>query len=65
MRLRLSLDPVNIFHSATPDTLVNNRSQVKYREYLAFVEPRRAQVGIRFEFQRLPSPGRRDGTRVR
>jgi outer membrane receptor protein involved in Fe transport len=49
-RLRLSLDLVNIFNSATPDTLVNNSSQVNYGEYLTFVEPRRAQVGIRFEF---------------
>jgi hypothetical protein len=50
MRLRISLDLVNIFNSATPGTLVNNSSQVNYGEYLTFVEPRRAQVGIRFEF---------------
>jgi hypothetical protein len=51
-RLRLSLDLINLFNSSTPATLRNNSSQSSavFAEHLTFVEPRRAQVGVRIEF---------------
>ena len=49
-RVRLSLDLINLLNGDTTTTLVNNSSQSNFGEVLNVVEPRRAQLGIRFEF---------------
>jgi hypothetical protein len=49
-RVRLSLDLINIFNSGTPITVRNNSTQAGFGELLTVVVPRRAQVGVRFEF---------------
>ena len=49
-RLRLSLDLINLLNGDTTTTLVNNSSQSNFGEVLNVVEPRRAQLGLRFEF---------------
>jgi carboxypeptidase family protein/TonB-dependent receptor-like protein len=49
-RLRLSLDLINLLNGDTTTTLVNNSSQSNFGTVLNVVEPRRAQLGIRFEF---------------
>jgi len=49
-RIRLSLDLINLLNGDTTTTLVNNSSQSNFGEVLNVVEPRRAQLGIRFEF---------------
>ena len=49
-RIRLSLDLINLLNGDTTTTLVNNSSQSNFGEVLNVVEPRRAQIGIRFEF---------------
>jgi outer membrane receptor protein involved in Fe transport len=49
-RLRFSIDLINLLNDDTPTSLRNNSSQRDYGEFLGFVEPRRGQIGIRFEF---------------
>ena len=49
-RVRLSLDLINLLNGDTTTTLVNNSSQSNFGTVLNVVEPRRAQMGIRFEF---------------
>jgi len=49
-RVRLSLDLINLLNGDTTTMLVNNSSQSNFGEVLNVVEPRRAQIGIRFEF---------------
>jgi hypothetical protein len=49
-RIRLSLDLINLLNGNTTTVLVNNSSQSNFGEVLNVVEPRRAQIGIRFEF---------------
>ena len=53
-RFRLSFDVVNLFNSDTPTNLRNNSSQSNFYNgtvgMLNVVEPRRGQIGIRFEF---------------
>jgi len=49
-RVRLSLDLINLLNGDTTTTLVNNSTQSNFGTVLNVVEPRRAQMGIRFEF---------------
>jgi hypothetical protein len=53
-RVRLSLDVINLLNSDTPTNVRNNSSQANFYNgtvgVLNVVEPRRGQVGIRFEF---------------
>ena len=49
-RLRLSLDVVNLFNVETYTQVRNNSSQTGFGDPLAVVSPRRAQLGVRFEF---------------
>jgi hypothetical protein len=49
-RIRLSLDLINLLNGDTTTTLVNNSSQSNFGDVLNVVEPRRAQIGLRFEF---------------
>jgi len=49
-RILLSLDVINLLNGDTTTTLVNNSSQSNFGTVLNVVEPRRAQIGIRFEF---------------
>jgi hypothetical protein len=41
---------INLLNGDTTTTLVNNSSQSNFGTVLNVVEPRRAQIGIRFEF---------------
>jgi hypothetical protein len=53
-RVRLSFDVINLLNSDTPTTIRNNSSQANFYNgtvgILNVVQPRRGQVGIRFEF---------------
>jgi hypothetical protein len=49
-RVRLSLDLINMFNSGTPVTVRNNSTQAGFGDLVTAVVPRRAQVGLRFEF---------------
>ena len=53
-RIRLSFDVINLLNSDTPTTIRNNSSQANFYNgtvgVLNVVQPRRGQVGIRFEF---------------
>jgi outer membrane receptor protein involved in Fe transport len=50
-RLRLSLDIYNIFNVDTPVNIQNNSSQtIPFGTTINIFQPRRAQVGFRFEF---------------
>jgi hypothetical protein len=50
-RLRLSLDLYNLFNVSTPVNIQNNSTQtVPFGTPIAIFLPRRAQVGLRFEF---------------
>ena len=52
-RLRLSVDIYNLFNADTVNNLRNNSTEAgeaNFGQPLAVVAPRRAMVGIRFEF---------------
>jgi outer membrane receptor protein involved in Fe transport len=50
-RLRLSVDLYNIFNANTPVNIQNNSSQtIPFASTISIYQPRRAQIGFRFEF---------------